>query len=550
MKKSESKKGKGINPTIKVLLFFIVFILSIAFCFSKLEGISFFDAIYWGVTTCSTVGYGDISPKTPYAKLLTMFLMISGVALLGYLLSTMSDKLMSLNMSKVMGLRKVKISEHVIIVGWNIVAKIALDELRNMGADVVLIDSNQHPEISAMTNTHFVLGSCQDGTTLKKAGIQTAKAIILVMESDSEVILAVSSIRKVNSSITIIGRIDDLDFAEVAKQAGCNRVVSPSETGGHMLFSALEEPAVVRWFEEATVMNYGVDIIDKKVTGTNFAGLTVGEVESVLQMKIIGIEKLSKNKFEALPEKTVRIEVTDTLILLYKETGADVMHFSKRLNVQKVLGGDVLLVGWNPTVRSAVNEFLFSKHFTISVLSNEVTISEKEHYEQAGVTFISKDISKLSLNRAFEMHGTNVIVGIDNDSEAILSSHIIKGLKADINLIVRVDDPANNDAAESIGANQIISPSVIGGRLLANAISNPASVTLLMEAATATSGMDTSQFTIDPGSKLDGARISDFTYEKRFLVVGLERANGGELVTLPSGEEQIHAGDTLIFLHV
>ncbi len=473
MKKTKSKKSKGINPTFKVFLIFIVFVLSIAFCFSKLEGISFFDSIYWAVTTCSTVGYGDISPKTPYAKLLTMFLMVSGVALLGYLLSTMSDKLMSLNMSKVMGLRKVKTSEHVIIVGWNIVAKIALDELRRMGTEIVLIDSNQHPEISGMTNTHFVLGSCQDGTTLKKAGIQTAQAIILVMESDSEVILAVSSIRKVNRDITIIGRIDDLDFAEVAKQAGCNRVVSPSETGGHMLFSALEEPAVVRWFEEATVTNYGVDFIDKKVTDTNFAGLTVGEIESVLQTKIIGIEKLSKSKIEALPEKTVRIEATDTLVLLYKENVADVIHFSKRLNVQKVGGGDVLLVGWNPTVRSAVNEFLFSKRFTISVLSNDIPISEKEHYEQAGVTFICKDISKLSLNRAFEMHGTNVIVGIENDSDAILSSHIIKSLKSDVNLIVRVDDPANNDAAESIGANQIISPSIIGGRLLANAISIP-----------------------------------------------------------------------------
>ena len=550
MKKTKSKKSKGINPTFKVLLIFIVFVLSIAFCFSKLEGISFFDSIYWAVTTCSTVGYGDISPKTPYAKLLTMFLMVSGVALLGYLLSTMSDKLMSLNMSKVMGLRKVKTSEHVIIVGWNIVAKIALDELRRMGKEVVLIDSNQHPEISGMTNTHFVLGSCQDGTALKKAGIQTAQAIILVMESDSEVILAVSSIRKVNKEITIIGRIDDLDFARVAKQAGCNRVVSPSETGGHMLFSALEEPAVVRWFEEATVTNYGVDFIDKKVKGTNFAGLTVGEIESVLQTKIVGIEKLSKSKIEALPEKTVRIEATDTLVLLYKENVADVIHFSKRLNVQKVGGGDVLLVGWNPTVRSAVNEFLYSKRFTISVLSNDIPISEKEHYEQAGVTFICKDISKLSLNRAFEMHGTNVIVGIENDSDAILSSHIIKSLKADINLIVRVDNPANNDAAESIGANQIISPSIIGGRLLANAISHPSSVTLLMEATTATSGMDTSQFTIEAGSKLDGARISDFTYEKRFLVVGIEKAKGGELVTMPSSDEETHAGDTLVFLHV
>lgn len=42
---------------------------------------SWFDAIYWTITTISTVGYGDITPVSIIGKLVAMLNMIIGVAL-------------------------------------------------------------------------------------------------------------------------------------------------------------------------------------------------------------------------------------------------------------------------------------------------------------------------------------------------------------------------------------------------------------------------------------------------------------------------------------
>lgn len=51
-----------------------------------LEGWSWLDALYFSVVTLATVGYGDLVPTTPIAKLFTIFYVINGVSILVALL--------------------------------------------------------------------------------------------------------------------------------------------------------------------------------------------------------------------------------------------------------------------------------------------------------------------------------------------------------------------------------------------------------------------------------------------------------------------------------
>lgn len=51
---------------------------------------SFADSLWWSFVTATTVGYGDISPSTPIARIIAVILMITGISFIGMLTGTIA----------------------------------------------------------------------------------------------------------------------------------------------------------------------------------------------------------------------------------------------------------------------------------------------------------------------------------------------------------------------------------------------------------------------------------------------------------------------------
>lgn len=52
------------------------------FAYHWLEGWSYLDSLYFCVISLATIGYGDLAPTTPLAKIFTIIYVINGIAIL------------------------------------------------------------------------------------------------------------------------------------------------------------------------------------------------------------------------------------------------------------------------------------------------------------------------------------------------------------------------------------------------------------------------------------------------------------------------------------
>lgn len=82
----------------------VVLITSSLYCIS--ERVSFLTAVWWSIVTSTTVGYGDISPRTFIGRLAAIIDMLIGIGLIGMLTSSITEYFSKSNNDEINELKK------------------------------------------------------------------------------------------------------------------------------------------------------------------------------------------------------------------------------------------------------------------------------------------------------------------------------------------------------------------------------------------------------------------------------------------------------------
>jgi voltage-gated potassium channel len=264
---------------LAIFFLFLVFFVGIL-GFHWIEGYQFIDAFYMTVITVSTVGLSMGEPLSEDGRLFTSFLIIFSISIYAYAISVLTSYFIDGELKLFLKAYKVekqinKLSGHTIICGYGRNGKEAVRKLQAHKKDFVVIESN--PIRVAKLKEYEILvveGDATFDSTIEKANIQSAQALITTLPSDADNVFIVLSAREQNSDLTIISRASEKKSDSKLKKAGADNVIMPDKVGGSHMASLVITPDVVEFLDNISVEGTG-DVNLEELTVSDFPEHTV-----------------------------------------------------------------------------------------------------------------------------------------------------------------------------------------------------------------------------------------------------------------------------------
>lgn len=202
-------------------------------------------ALYYSMVTMSTVGYGDITPTTPEAKMFTVSIIVLGVAVFATSLTAVIAPMVSRSLLRIVDRKgnSMKREDHFVVVGNTPLATNTCRELAHRGCPVTRI-LREAPDGDAGLDVDCVVGDASNLEVLKQAGAHKATAVLAMMEDDSENAFIVLAVRELGGAAQTIAAVNDARHLSRVKLVQPDVVIAPQVLGAELAAMMLSGEAV------------------------------------------------------------------------------------------------------------------------------------------------------------------------------------------------------------------------------------------------------------------------------------------------------------------
>lgn len=293
---------------------------------------SFLDSLYMTIITLTSVGFGEIQDLSdnPYARILTIFIIIFGMGSVLFVVSSITGFIVEGELTNVFGRRKMlkeisNLKNHFIVCGIGNIGCVVVKELIQTQRDFV-VDTDLK-ELEKMSETDKILYINDDATndaTLISAGIQKAKGLITTLPDDKDNLFVTLTAKQLNPDLRIVSKGVEEHTIKKLKMAGTDSVVRPNSIGGMRMVSELIRPAAVSFLDKMLRTQKGKSYRIEEITipaGSQFIGKTLSQANLLKGTRVLIVAMKGKDEdFTYNPDDKSVITDGTVIVILGEST--------------------------------------------------------------------------------------------------------------------------------------------------------------------------------------------------------------------------------------
>lgn len=292
-----------------------------------IEHMDFTQALFMTVITISTVGFREVQELGTGGMYFTIFIIISGVGALFFLLTSVLESVFEGLFREVLGRRRMssrirKMENHYIVCGYGRVGENVAQELKAAGSLFVVVEQDQDMVEKSIADGFLTLkGDATAAQILDDAGVRRARGLVTALHNDADNLLVTLTARSMNPDVFIVTRSVYPESVEKLRFAGANRMISPYAISGRRMAILLLSPGVSDFLD---VVAHGgpleFRLSEMEVhPGSELAGKTIGAsaIKSRTGAMILAVRKDGQElRFDTNPDENTFLEEGDLLIAM------------------------------------------------------------------------------------------------------------------------------------------------------------------------------------------------------------------------------------------